>query len=121
MNTVLWVTQIMLAFLFLAHGLMYLYPPEAVQKAMKKMPFSAGFFRFVGMAEILAALGLTLPGWTGILPWFTPLATVGLAIILGGAAVQHLRDGELPQALVTAVVLALVVFVAYARWFAIPL
>ena len=117
----LWIAQIMLAFLFLAHGLMYLRPPDVMRKAMRKMPFSAGFFRFLGAAEVLAAPGLTLPGWTGVLPWLTPLAATGLALIMGGAAVFHVREGERPQALVTATIFALVAFVAVVRWFVIPL
>jgi len=121
MSATLWVVQIMLALLFLAHGLMYLSPPDAMRKVMQKMPFSMSFFRFLGIAEILAAVGLTLPGWTGILPWLTPLAATGLALIMGGAAVFHLRDGERPQALLTAVIFALVAFVAVARWFVVPL
>ncbi|CAA9418013.1 MAG: hypothetical protein AVDCRST_MAG03-2339 [uncultured Rubrobacteraceae bacterium] len=121
MNTALWVAQIMLAFLFLAHGLMYLYPPDSVSKVLRKMPFSIGFFRFLGIAEVLAAPGLTLPGWTGLLPWLTPLAATGLALIVGGAAVFHLREGEWLQAFVTAAVFALVAFVAVTRWFVIPL
>ena len=36
------------------------------------------FVRFVGIAELLGALGLFLPLLTGILPWLTPLAAVGL-------------------------------------------
>ncbi len=68
MNTALWILQVLLAAVFLAHGLLYLLPPAAMRKTMEEMPFSAGFFRFIGVAEILAAFGLTLPGWTGILP-----------------------------------------------------
>lgn len=121
MNVYLWVAQMMLAFLFLAHGLMYLYPPDAVAKAVRKMPFSMGFFRFLGAAEILAALGMVLPGGTGVLPWLTPLAAAGLAPIVGGAAVFHLRERERPQAFVSAAIFAIVACVAAMRWFVIPL
>ncbi len=121
MKVYLWIAQITLAFLFLTHGLMYLHPPDAVRKATRKMPFSMEFFRFLGVAELLAVLGLTLPGWTGILPWLTPLAAAGLTLIMGGAAVFHLREKEWPQAFVTAVIFALVAFVAAMRGFVIPL
>ena len=90
MNTLLWATQVALALVFLAHGLLFLFPPEALRKITKQMPFPAAFLRFICVAEILAAPGLTLPGWTGILPWLTPLAATGLVPIVGGAAVFHL-------------------------------
>ncbi len=73
MNTALWILQVLSAAVFLAHGLLYLLPPAAMRKTMEGMPFSTGFFRFIGVVEILCAFGLILPGWTGILPWLTPL------------------------------------------------
>ena len=121
MNTILWVTQGVLAFVYLAHGLVFLFPPEPVRKIKKQMPFSEAFTRFISSAEILAAFGLVLPGSTGLLPWLTPLAAAGQTIIMGGAVVFHLSRTELPLALLTSVLFALVAFVAYARWFVIPL
>ena len=120
MNTFLWATQVALALIFLAHGLLFLFPPEAVREIRKQTPFPMGFLQFICVAEILAAPGLTLPGWTGILPWLTPLAATGLVPIVGGAAVFHLSRREIPSALVTAILFALAAFVAYARWFVIP-
>jgi len=121
MNTFLWVAQVVLAFAFLAHGLLFLFPPEAVSKVSKQMPFPVGFLRFICIAEILGAFGLTLPGLTGLLPWLTPLAATGLVPIVGGALVFHLSRREMAPALNAAVLLALAVFVACARWFVIPL
>ena len=85
------------------------------------MPPPEAFLRFICAAEILAAFGLTLPGLTGILPWLTPLAASGLTPIVGGAAVFHVSRREIPPALVTAILPALAVFLAYARFFVIPL
>ena len=121
MNTFLWVTQAVLAFVFLAHGVLFLFPPEAVRKIKKQTPFPEAFLRFICTAEILAAFGLVLPGSTGLLPWLTPLAAAGLVPIMGGAVVFHLSRKEIPPALVTAVLLALAVLVACTRWFVIPL
>ena len=121
MSTILWAAQLGLALVVLAHGLLFLFPPEALRKIAKQMPLPAGFMQFLCVAEILAAPGLILPGWTGILPWLTPLAASGLVPIVGGAALFHLSRREIPPALVTAVLLALAAFVAYARWFVIPL
>jgi hypothetical protein len=121
MNTFLWVAQVMLAFAFLAHALLFLFPPEAVRKIKNQSPFSTRFLQSIYVAELLAAPGLTLPGLTGILTWLTPLTATGLAIIMGGATVFHLSRIEIPPALVTAVLLALAVLVAYARQLVIPL
>lgn len=51
MNTALWIVQWMLAVLFLAHGVLYLVPPQELRKTMERMPFSLGFLQFVGVAE----------------------------------------------------------------------
>jgi len=121
MNALLWVAQIMLAFAFLAHGLLFLFPPEAVREVKKQLSFPEWFMRFIYVAEVLAAPGLTLPVLTGLLPWLTPLAAAGLTIIMGGAVVLHLSRREVPSTVVTAVLFALAIFVACARWFVIPL
>ena len=121
MTTLLWVVQVMLALVFLAHGVLFLFPPAAVREIKKQSPFPAGFLLFIYVAEILAAPGLILPGLTGTLPWLTPLAAAGLAIIMVGAAVFHLSRREIPPVLVTAILLALAVFVALMRLFVIPL
>src|SRR3712207_8176996 len=115
MNTFLWVTQAVLAFVLVAHGLVFPFPPAAVRKIKKQSPFPEAFSRFVSSAEILAAFGLVLPGSTGLLPWLTPLAAAGQTIIMGGAVVFHLSRRELPLALLTSVLFALVAFVAYAQ------
>ena len=121
MNTILWATQVAMALIFLAHGLLFLFPPEPLRKLTKGVSFSAEFLRFIYTAEILGALGLVLPGLTGIFPWLTPLAAVGLMPIAGGAAVFHLSRREAPPMGITTALFALTVFVAYARWFVIPL
>ena len=121
MNTIVWITQGLLAFVFLAHGLLFLFPPATLRKIKKQVPFPAGFMQFIYIAEVLAALGLTLPGLTGVLSPLTPLAAAGLVPIMGGAVILHLSRREIPPSVVTAILLAFAVFVAYARWFVNPL
>ena len=76
---------------------------------------------FIGAAEVMAAVGLTVPGVTRILPWLIPSAAVGLMIVMIGATILHTTRGELTSALTTAVLLALVTFVAYMRWKVTPI
>lgn len=121
MNTYLWIAQAVLAVAFLAHGLLFLFPSEAIRKMEEQSPFPAGFMRFIYVAEVLAPFGLILPGLTGVLSWLTPLAAAGLAAIMTGAVVLHLSRREVPPAVVTVVLLALAVLVAFARWFVPPL
>src|SRR5919201_2729351 len=102
-----------LAAVFFLHGVLLLVLPAPVRTQMATLPGGPPFFRFIGFAEVLAAAGLTLPRWTGLLPWLTPLAVAGLLPIMLGAAVLHLRRSAYVQALGDALVLAFVAVVGY--------
>jgi hypothetical protein len=71
---------------------------------------------FIGITEVLGALGLVLPMATGILPWLTPLAGVGLAIIVLLAAGFHLRADERLNALETVLWASIAAVIAIGRW-----
>ena len=102
-----------LAAVFFLHGLLLLVLPGPMRKQMADLPGGPPFFRFIGLAEVLAAAGLTLPRWSGLLPWLTPLAAAGLLPIMLGAAVLHLRRSAYLQAVGDALVLAFVAAVGY--------
>ena len=72
--------------------------------------------RCIGVAEVLGAIGLILPGLLGIWPGLTPLAAAGLVIIMIGATVFTLLSGEVASALIPLVVGLLSAFIAYGRW-----
>jgi uncharacterized membrane protein YdjX (TVP38/TMEM64 family) len=74
------------------------------------------FRLFIGVAEVLAAIGLTLPGLTRILPWLVPVAAAGLMIVMIGAVTLHLSRGEVSSAISTAILFSVLTFVAYMRW-----
>jgi hypothetical protein len=65
---------------------------------------------------VAAAVGLTLPGLTGILPQLVPAAAAGVMIVMVSATIFHLVRGELASAGITLVLLAMATFVAYMRW-----
>lgn len=71
-------------------------------------------------SELLAAVGLILPGMTRILPFLTAWAAAGLMIVMSSATVLHLYRSEWSRALVAAVLCVLVTLVAYARWESTP-
>src|SRR6476659_8490482 len=120
MNIVLWVLQVLLAIAFLAHGGLLLFPPAAIAEQMNAS-LPRWFQLFLGVAEILAAVGLTLPGFTRIQPWLVPCAAAGIMIVLISATVFHLMRGEVSSAIVTILLLAMATFVAYMRWRVAPI
>jgi hypothetical protein len=114
MNIVLWILQLLLAAAFLAHGLMLLAPPpEIAAKMLAELP--RWFWLFLGVAEVLAAVGLTLPGLTRILPWLVSWAAVGIMIVMVSATVWHVVRGEISSAFITLLLLVMATFVAYMR------
>jgi len=119
MNVILWVLQVLLAVAFLAHGWLFLAPPPAMLEQMQSIP--AGFRLFLGVAEVLAAIGLTLPGITRILPWLVSCAAAGLMIVMIGAIVLHISRGEVSAVLITTCLLVMLTFVAYMRWKVLPI
>ena len=75
----------------------------------------------VPSAEVLAAVGLTLPGAARIQPWLVSCAAAGLMIVMISATVFHLMRGEVSAAMTTLVLLAMAAFVAYMRWRVAPI
>jgi uncharacterized membrane protein YphA (DoxX/SURF4 family) len=118
MNVAIWVLQVLLALAFLAAGLTKLTQPR--QKLAATMgwveDFSDPGVRAIGALEVLGALALLLPALTGVATMLVPIAAVGLALLMVGAAATHRRRGELPMIGVNAVLLVLAVAVAWARF-----
>jgi len=115
MTYALWVVQGLLALLFLfAGGMKLVLPLEALQDPVA---LPGLFVRCIGVAEVLGALGLILPGLLRMRPGLTPLAAAGLVIIMIGATVVTVAGGQRAPALIPAVVGLLAAFVAYGRWF----
>jgi hypothetical protein len=119
MTSVLWIVQGLLALLFLFAGGMKLVLPLAALQGPVALP--GWFVRFIGVAEVLGALGLILPGLLHIRPGLTPLAAAGLVIIMIGATVVTVASGQLAPALIPVVVGLLAAFVAFGRWRLMPL
>jgi hypothetical protein len=119
MNVALWIVQGALAALFGAGGVV------KVSRPRKRLyddgltwveDFPAGAVKAIAGREILAAIGLVLPAVTGIAAFLTPLAAVGLALLMLGAAAVHFRRGEIPYIGVTLALMAVALFVAWGRF-----
>jgi len=118
MTYVLWVVQVLLALLFLFAGVSKLI--MSIEEMTRDIRLPGTFLRFIGVVEILGAIGLILPSWLRIRPGLTPLAAAGLVIIMIGATVRSLTLG-IKLALMPFVVGLLAAFVAYGRWKLAPI
>ena len=127
MNNLLWVLQIFLAIVFAVHGWIYVtWPPSAAAMIEKRnngksLGLPSSLRTFIGVCELLAAVGLILPGLMGILPWLTALASTGLIIVMLGAMVFHLSRRETSTAVISLVLVVLCVLVVYGRVAIVPL
>lgn len=124
MNVALWIAAIVLALAFLAAGAMKLFRSKEQLVAAGQgwaEDFRQGVIRLIGLAELLGAIGLIVPAITGIAPALVGWAAVGLAVIMLGAIITHVRRKETPMIVPTIVLLALAVFVAWGRLGSYPL
>lgn len=124
MNILLWILQILLALLFLFAGITKLVLPADVLQAAgspNAIKFSALFLKFIGVLETLGGLGLILPGIFHRQQYLTPLAALGLVIIMIGAVVTTIMGDGVSMIFGPLVIGLLCAFVAYGRWKIRPL
>jgi putative oxidoreductase len=122
MTIALRVVQALLAAFFLWAGVLHGFQYERARTQLKwPAAVPRNVMIFIGVSEILGAIGLILPALTRILPWLTPLAALGLALIMVLAIGFHLTRREYPNIAFTVVLLALAAFVAYGRFAVAPL
>lgn len=123
MNVALWIVQIVLGSMFGAAGVMKTFAP--IDELAKNMPWvvdsAPALVRFIGISELLGGLGLVLPAATRIKPGLTPLAAAGLGLIMVLAAGHHVMRGEWAGLPINAVLLSLVLFVAWGRTKRLPI
>ncbi|WP_227378265.1 DoxX family protein [Haladaptatus halobius] len=117
----MWLSQGLLALVFVFVGSMKLITPVEVMLASMPVTLPGLFVRFIGIAEVLGAIGLLLPGILHIREGLTPLAAVGLVIIMSGATVLTVVGMGIGPALFPVVLGLLAAFVAYGRWRLAPL
>ena len=118
MKYALWIIQILLALLFLfAGGTKLILPIETLQSmgSPNQILLPGWFMRFIGLCEVLGALGLVFPVLLRIKPRLTVLAAVGLAILMIGAVVLSVVADGVLAGVVPLFVGLLLVFVAYGR------
>ena len=114
----LWITQYSLLAIYGTYGI---YKTFWTSTAREKMAWakdpSENFVRFVGITEILGAIGVVLPMLTGVLPWLTPLAAIGLTLIQVSAIfTEHLPKKEYKILPLNLYIMAMSIFVLIGRW-----
>lgn len=116
MNITLWIIQGLLALMFISAGATKLQ----YEKAKKSLPwvskYSKGFVTFIGVTEVLGGIGLILPFALDIASVLTPLAAIGILLIMVFAAVFHGKRGEYKAIGTNIIVIALALFVAIGRF-----
>ena len=118
MNKALWTVQIVVALLFMMSGAMKLMTPpeELIAQGMNWVSAVPPWLpKLAGASELLGALGLILPSVTRIMPKLTPLAAIGLVVVMLSAAGLHASLGEYPFIGVNLVLGGLAGFVAWGR------
>lgn len=124
MNIALWIIQVLLALMFLfAGGTKLVIPPDVLQSMgpPDAIRLPGLLLKFIGVCELLGGLGLILPGLFKIKTGLTPLAALGLLIIMIGAVVLTIAGQGPAAAAVPVVTCLLIAFVAYGRWRLAPL
>lgn len=121
LNAFVWVIQVFLAIQYLTHGWLFISPPAAMAEAIAAGGLHPAFRQFIGVAEVVASIGLVLPAMTRILPWLTPLAGLGLTIVMASATIYHIGRNEVPNAISAVNLLMLVALTAYLRWRVVPI
>lgn len=117
MDTILWILQILLGAMFTLAGLAKSTQPKdsLYSRGMKYVEdFSATQIKGIGVLEVLGGVGLILPWALNIVPVLTPIAALGLAIVMAGATYTHVRRGESPA--FSGVLLVLSAIVAIGRF-----
>jgi putative oxidoreductase len=122
MNIVLWILQIVLAFLYLMAGFQKAFRPldQIVETIFWVAYVPHWLVRFIGVSELLGAVGLIVPAATKIQPLLTTFAATGLAVIMASANIMHAVRGEYSVLPFTLVLFCLDAFVSYGRWNLVP-
>ena len=117
MDIALWVAQGILAAVMAMVGIAKLAKPreELLDKMAFVEDFTDGPVKTIGALEVLAAIGLILPGVTGIAPVLVPVAAIGVALIQTGAVIVHARRSETRELVGNLVFIAIAVFIAWGR------
>ncbi|ANY66641.1 DoxX family protein [Paenibacillus sp. BIHB 4019] len=114
MNITLWIVQGLVALGFLYSGWLKAFQYKKAKASWGWVKdVSKGFVAFIGLTELLGAIGIILPQATNILPVLTPIAATALAVVVLFGALFHIKRKEYREISVNIVFFAFAVFVAF--------
>ncbi|MGF9698647.1 MULTISPECIES: DoxX family protein [Paenibacillus] len=116
MNVTLWIVQIILAAGFVYSGWMKTVGIESSKKTwawVNDVPKS--LVVWIGIAELLGALGLVLPWALNMAPVLTPIAAIALAAVALSGMLFHIRRTEYREIGVNIFFVVLALIVAIGR------
>ncbi|HEX2533005.1 MAG TPA: DoxX family protein [Chitinophagaceae bacterium] len=123
LHIALWIAQVLLAAMFLMAGFMKLSQP--IEQLSQMLPWAAqvpeSLVRFIGLAELLGAVGLILPALLRIKPQLTAWAAIGIAIIMVLATFFHISRGETSAIGMNIIMAILAAFIAWGRFKKAPI
>lgn len=118
MNIAIWIIQGLAALGFIYSGWLKAFQYEKAKESwgwVTEVP--KGFVFFIGLAELLGAIGLIVPHALNIMPILTPLAATGLAAVVLFGAIFHLARKEYREILVNIVFFTFALIVALGRFY----
>ncbi len=121
MKTTLWILQVLfgVSFSITGFGKILWYKPALWNEALHQVPWLSAVPQdlavFIGIAEFLGGIGLILPALTGVKPKLTPLAAIGLTLVMILAAGFHIARGEYGFVLLNVILAAVSALIAYGR------
>jgi uncharacterized membrane protein YphA (DoxX/SURF4 family) len=116
-NITLWIAQIILAAMFIMAGIMKSTQP--IEKLSPSLPWTSQvpelLVRFIGVSELLGAIGLLLPSLLRIKPKLTVWAAAGIATIMLFAILFHISKGETAVIGINIFIALIALFVVWGR------
>ena len=120
LSVLLWIAQGILFIAFLLAGYIKIFAFEKYKlTAQDRSPncglgLSKATVTFLGICEFVGAAAVIVPSAMRVATWLTPLAAVGLAVLMISSAIYHLKRGE--QVYVQFILFVLAGFVAVGRF-----
>ncbi|MBL7784306.1 MAG: DoxX family protein [Chitinophagales bacterium] len=123
LNISLWVAQVLLSAMFLMAGVMKSTQP--IEQLATSLPWvtqvPTGLVRFIGISELLGAIGLILPSILRIKPKLTVYAAIGIFTIMLFALIFHSSKGEFSVIGMNIILGLIAIFIAWGRSKKVPI
>lgn len=123
MHIALWIVQGLLAVIYLMAGGNKTF--QSVEELAKMLPWvldsPLAMVRFIGISELVGAMGLILPSLLRVQPRLTVYAAGALAVLQILAAGFHIMQGEAHMIGINFVFIALSLFVVWGRSKRVPI